>query len=261
MSPTESANYNIHVHQYEGPFRNLPNSIWENPNISWAAKGLLGYLLSRSKTWKLHTWQLSRFYEGKKKGGGEKAVLSLIKELKNAGYITYSKSQDSQGFWVHRYDVYSEPVEKNIQKNIPEPSYPHVDHPRVDNGGIIPINELPNIELEKDIYKPRAREKKTDDRKLYGKFVRLKEESYNKLVQEHGFNTVKDVIECIDDYCTNNRPKGYLDYEAAFRTFIKRDKKNPKSSAFPFKGRASDKGAINQRPDDIPTGWYSSGAT
>ena len=147
MSHSLSDTCTIHVHKYKRDFTVLPNSIWENSSISWAAKGLMGYLLSRPDDWQVHTWQLTEIYEGKKNGGGESAIKALIKELKEAGYITYSKSKNSKGHWIHRYDVYPEPVDKEIKNNIPQVEIPPVDNPTSENGPIIPRTELPRTEL------------------------------------------------------------------------------------------------------------------
>jgi hypothetical protein len=58
--------------------------------------------------------------------------------------------------------------------------------------------------------------------KFFGQFVKFKENEYEKLCEIHGKKLVDEIIPAINDYCVNNRPKGYADYSAAFRTFLKR---------------------------------------
>lgn len=114
-SPSE--NSTIHNVRLDSHFTIIANATFEDPNLSWAAKGLLAYILSRSKDWQVHLWQLASIYSGTSRGNGRDAIWALIRELRDEGYIKYTKSRDSKGRWHHRYDVYPMRV-KEFQKNI-----------------------------------------------------------------------------------------------------------------------------------------------
>ena len=74
----------------------------EDTRLSWAARGLLGYLLSRPDDWKVLVKDLQR------RGNlGRDAVYKLLKELRAAGYLRFEQARDRQGrirggtYYVH----------------------------------------------------------------------------------------------------------------------------------------------------------------
>jgi hypothetical protein len=74
----------------------------EDTRLSWAARGLLGYLLSRPDDWKVLVKDLQR------RGDlGRDAVYKLLKELRAAGYLRFEQARDRQGrirggtYYVH----------------------------------------------------------------------------------------------------------------------------------------------------------------
>lgn len=89
------------------------NSNPEDHNLSWAAKGLLWYILTREQSWKVSVWQLAKIYNGDRKGNKKDAIQEMLRELRAAGYIKYTKSRDAEGKWKHRYDVYPMPDQYN----------------------------------------------------------------------------------------------------------------------------------------------------
>ena len=64
----------------------------EDTGLSWAARGMLAYLLSRPDTWKVRVTDLRR------RGNlGRDATYKLINELRSAGYIEFQQGRDTQG--------------------------------------------------------------------------------------------------------------------------------------------------------------------
>lgn len=64
----------------------------EDSRLSWAARGLLGYLLSRPDDWKVLVNDL------RKRGDlGRDGIYRLLRELKTAGYVRFVQSRDSHG--------------------------------------------------------------------------------------------------------------------------------------------------------------------
>lgn len=109
--------HRIHRHNYENQFTILPNSLWENEYLSWGAKSLLGYLLSRPPNWIIYRSYLSQIYKGERKGNGKYAVDEWFKELIEFKYIVYTPQDENTGKFIHRYDVYPEPKEEIKKKN------------------------------------------------------------------------------------------------------------------------------------------------
>ena len=64
----------------------------EDTRLSWAARGLLAYLLSRPDDWKVLVNDL------KKRGNlGRDGIYALLRELRNSGYVRFERNRDAQG--------------------------------------------------------------------------------------------------------------------------------------------------------------------
>lgn len=64
----------------------------EDARLSWAARGLLGYLLSRPDDWTVRVNDL------RKRGDlGRDGIYQLLKELREAGYVRFIRRRDRQG--------------------------------------------------------------------------------------------------------------------------------------------------------------------
>ena len=64
----------------------------EDTGLSWAARGLLGYLLSRPDDWKVLVNDL------RKRGDlGRDGIYRLLRELRSAGYMRFVRKRDRQG--------------------------------------------------------------------------------------------------------------------------------------------------------------------
>jgi len=86
------------------------------------------------------------------------------------------------------------------------------------------------IKIPIDITCPIIESKEESKEYIYhGSHVQLKKEDYEKFCKDHGKKETDDLIESMNDYCVNHLPKGYKDYPAALRNWIKKDKKQSKS--------------------------------
>ncbi len=64
----------------------------EDTRLSWAARGLLGYLLSRPDDWKVLINDL------RKRGDlGRDGIYKVLRELREAGYVRFLRARDQQG--------------------------------------------------------------------------------------------------------------------------------------------------------------------
>src|SRR3954469_25947037 len=75
-------------HKHQGRFVIVPNQIFDDTRLSFAAKGLLAYLLSLPPNWEVRHDQLQR-----KLGIGRKLLGKALSELIKAGYVTRDESQ------------------------------------------------------------------------------------------------------------------------------------------------------------------------
>jgi hypothetical protein len=106
------------------------------PEMSWKAKGMLTYLLSKPDNWTIMVCDLI-----KKASDGKDAVYSGLKELQKNKYIYYQKVRDERGRIIkHEYLVYETPYTENPEMDNPEMEKPDTDNPPLLNNDI-PINE------------------------------------------------------------------------------------------------------------------------
>ena len=158
----------------ENPFVQIDKTFFEDENLQWESKGLLGYILSRPDDWKINQTDLVN-----RSSGGKGKVESALLDLMANGYVHWYVIRKDNGQideWV--YDVYERPefnpkkdeciaegkrrIEekkmKNKRKNdkrrgneSPESDNPEVDNPKevepiLDNPSYT-NNDLTNIDL------------------------------------------------------------------------------------------------------------------
>lgn len=82
----------------------LPNAALEDERLSFRARGLLAYLLSRPQEWQTDSEKLAR--AGRE---GREAVRTALRELVDLRYIIRVKSQDERGRWSTVSLVHDEP--------------------------------------------------------------------------------------------------------------------------------------------------------
>lgn len=80
-------------------FTVVPNQILNDGRISFRAKGLLVYILSKPDHWRTTTSHLATIGPD-----GRQAIQTMMRELEHAGYVVRRRYQDpSTGQW--RYDT------------------------------------------------------------------------------------------------------------------------------------------------------------
>lgn len=73
----------IHVKKKRAPYAQIANALLEDPRLSWKAKGILSYLLSKSSDWDVRTADLVN-----RSTNGIEAIYSALKELRALGYAS-----------------------------------------------------------------------------------------------------------------------------------------------------------------------------
>lgn len=95
----------IRTTKRENPFVQIDKYFLEDSNLSWEAKGILAYILSRPNDWKINHKDLV-----KKSNGGKAKVESALLELLANGYCNWYQERNEDGSfgeWI--YDVYERP--------------------------------------------------------------------------------------------------------------------------------------------------------
>lgn len=202
----------------------IPSEIWLHRNISLQAKCVWAELRSlhckkaggcyASDEYMMEFMQLKR-----------SRLHEIYKELKEHGLMTVVSFDGRQT--VRRAIVptveYTDKTEGQAGQQLSgKPDTENEVSGKPDSSD--PENRIPPIYIEnkedrKDIYI----EKKSSF-VTFGSHVKLKKEEYEKLIKEHGQSIIDDLIASMNDYCKSSKPKGYLDYAAALRQWIKRQK-------------------------------------
>lgn len=124
----------------EGNFYILDKAISEDTDLSWAARGMLIYLLGKPDNWEVSVQNLINQTQKARTKSGRDAVRALIKELAAAGYIRKFIVQGEDGkFAGHDYEV-------SEMKQKPKTDSPAPDQPKAANPQQISIEVLTRIE-------------------------------------------------------------------------------------------------------------------
>jgi len=109
----------------------------EDGRLSWAARGLLGYLLSRPDDWKVLVNDL------RKRGDlGRDGIYRLLKELRTVGYARYMRLRDRHG--RIRGGIY---IIREIADS-PDPEFPDTAKPQAVEPGPANPGALPTTDLD-----------------------------------------------------------------------------------------------------------------
>lgn len=108
----------------------------EDTRLSWAARGLLGYLLSRPDDWKVLINDL------RKRGDlGRDGVYRLLKELRVAGYVRFVRARDKQGR-IRGGTYFVQEIAASPHPALPDTVEPDTAAPDPVNTEALPTTEL-----------------------------------------------------------------------------------------------------------------------
>jgi hypothetical protein len=116
--PTQQTIFRVEKSK-DNPFVMMDRRPLEKPYLSWKAKGLLAYLLSRPDNWIVNFGDLV-----KRSTDGEHATRAAAKELEEAGHLKVKRHTDKKGR-VTKYEY--------VVLEYPLCGFPQVDIPNVDN--------------------------------------------------------------------------------------------------------------------------------
>ncbi|MDV2476801.1 replication protein [Rhodococcus zopfii] len=87
-------------------FTILSNAVLGDDRLSFRARGLLAWLLSKPADWHIRSDAIARHSPKE----GRDAIRSIMRELRDAGYLVVEKHQDERGRWSTIQTIYEEPV-------------------------------------------------------------------------------------------------------------------------------------------------------
>jgi hypothetical protein len=137
----------------ENPYVMIDKRVIDNKELSFKAKGILTYLLSRPDGWEVNLVDLSN-----RGTDGVAAIKSGVKELKDAGYLKHAGTRKASGqFDTVIWEVYEAPQVDNRLTDepyigvSPQVEKPQADNPQADNR-IQVLSTLSNNESNKYIH-------------------------------------------------------------------------------------------------------------
>lgn len=93
------------VFRHEGNFTTISNAPFENPDLSFKAKGVLAYLLTRKKDWIIHVNDLKNHSTN-----GRDSIYGALKELRQAGHAEIRTERKDGRIFQKYWAIYEEPV-------------------------------------------------------------------------------------------------------------------------------------------------------
>lgn len=121
----------VRVSKKENPYVTLDKFFLHDERLSWKAKGLLSYLLSKPDNWKIYVSDLV-----KRATDGRDSVYAGLKELEQAGYLKRIRKHNELGWFDgYEYVIYERPQEETLlaDYNRPDPEKPETVQPNPEN--------------------------------------------------------------------------------------------------------------------------------
>ena len=135
----------------------IANATLEDQSLSWKARGLLAFLLTKPPGWQVHIQHLVDASDR----DGETAVRSALKELCQYGYATFQRKRDTRGIF--------NAGDWTIRESPQQQENPHVENPNVDNRNVLVKTEK---KLESTEEEERTEEKKKTEKPQTAKALR-----------------------------------------------------------------------------------------
>lgn len=128
-------------------FTVLYNGVLENPNLSFKAKGLWAYCMSRPDNWQFHVNHLATVSKD-----GVDAIYSALKELEQAGLVQKQQSNEGGKFGPVDYIIYPYPEE--IKIILPQRDFPETEDPQTENPALTRTDLITRTDTKVVCYPP-----------------------------------------------------------------------------------------------------------
>ena len=126
----------------------VDNKIIEDKRLSFKARGLLIYMLSKPDDWKFWTSELVK----RSAKDGISSIRTALKELETAGYLTRKRERSSKGTftsqdWILTDKPTFQPQVEKPHVDKPQVEKPHVDNHTLPNTDFKPNTDIPNTNI------------------------------------------------------------------------------------------------------------------
>lgn len=135
------------AHPYVVSSRALP----EDERLSWAARGLLWYLLAKPDTWQVMFNDLLRAGDA-----GRDRLRGLLRELETVGYLGRARIHNAQGHWQWVSTIYENPADREPSPEKPSMVEPPTVEPSTVKASIQEASSGANTERSKNETDPPA---------------------------------------------------------------------------------------------------------
>lgn len=207
-------------HNKDNPYVTLNKKTLELEDLSWEAKGLWSYLMSRPDNWHTNTSHLTKNF-----AGGRDRVRRILRELEEAGLLHKIQTKGERGhFEKVDYDVFETP--QKLKKCLPRTENPSPENAAPEN----PSHNkerviLSNDSKEKDLLRRSKVVAAAPPPKVsFGEFKRVKltQADLNDLVERFGKEKINATIDAVDSWCEENG-KTKKNYKLTILNWIKRE--------------------------------------
>ena len=140
--------------KHKDKFTTILNNTLQDSRLSYRARGILAYLLSKPDNWKANISDIAKNGEE-----GQRAVRTAIEELDYYGYFKSERKRNEDG----QYEGYETYIFE-YPKTYPEPKNPDVDNPEQDSP-----NQDNGTLTNKDSNNKRSKQRKNIDYTMYKK--------------------------------------------------------------------------------------------
>jgi len=113
------------IHRRDCPFAQIDRKTLEDPRVSWKAKGLLVYLISRPDDWTVKVEDVARRSTDK-----HTAIYSALKELEDCKYARFEEIREKGRFISRKWHIYETPI---LNKDESEAGNPLLANPLLAN--------------------------------------------------------------------------------------------------------------------------------
>lgn len=194
-------------------FTVLDNTCLRDEDISWAAKGMLAYILHLPNDWQLYVSDLKN-----RAKNGRDSTSSILNELIYKGYIVRRRSREKGKFSGYEYHVYENGTP---QTEKPYTEKPFTDNPNTENPTLLNTNNNQVL-------------KKTKTKSKYGSNsnVLLNAEEFESLKSK--FNNYDKKIDDLSFYLASTGKK-YKSHYMTILNWSRKDEANSKQEKDPSK--------------------------
>lgn len=123
----------VRIQNRSAPFVQIDRRALENNRLSWKAKGILAYLLSRPDDWRVMVNDLVQ-----RSTDGKAAIYSALVELEELGYLERALVREGNRLTGWDYTIYEEPRATSgtsASGSATSPQYPDFQHSEKQNTG------------------------------------------------------------------------------------------------------------------------------